>query len=81
LNKNLLDPKTPRDTLGLQIYNMKHSLMIYLDMLWESVEAIRQLRFGDADLISDAPQLLDKMGILAEDVNRHINLAEHMSDS
>jgi magnesium transporter len=80
LNKNLLDPKTPRDTLGLQIYNMKHSLMIYLDMLWESVEAIRQLRFGDADLISDSPQLLDKMGILAEDVNRHINLAEHMSD-
>ena len=49
-------------------------------MLWESVEAIRQLRFGDADLISDSPQLLDKMGILAEDVNRHINLAEHMSD-
>jgi magnesium transporter len=80
LNKNLMDPKTPRDTLGPQIYSMKHALMVYLDSLWESVDVIRQLRFGDADLISDTPQLLDKMGILAEDVNRQISLAEHMSD-
>jgi magnesium transporter len=80
LNKNLMDSKTPRDTLGPQIYGMKHALMVYLDSLWESVDVIRQLRYGDADLISDSQQLLDKMGILAEDVNRQIGLAEHMSD-
>jgi magnesium transporter len=80
LNKQLMDPKTPRDMLGPQIYNMKHALIIYLDALWESVDVIRDLRFGDADLITDVPQLLDSIGILAEDVNRQIGLAEHMSD-
>ena len=80
LNKQLMDPKTPRDMLGPQIYKMKHALIIYLDALWESVDVIRDLRFGDADLISDDPQLLDRIGVLAEDVNRQIGLAEHMSD-
>jgi len=80
LNKQLMDPKTPRDMLGPQIYNMKHALIIYLDALWESVDVIRDLRYGDADLISDDTTLLDRMGGLAEDVNRQIGLAEHLSD-
>ena len=80
LNKQLMDPKTPRDMLGPQIYNMKHALIIYLDALWESVDVIRDLRYGDADLISDDTTLLDRMGVLAEDVNRQIGLAEHLSD-
>jgi magnesium transporter len=80
LNKQLMDPKTPRDMLGPQIYNMKHALIIYLDALWESVDVIRDLRYGDADLISDDNALLDRVGVLAEDVNRQIGLAEHLSD-
>ena len=80
LNKQLMDPKTPRDMLGPQIYNMKHALIIYLDALWESVDVIRDLRYGDADLISDDNTLLDQVGVLAEDVNRQIGLAEHLSD-
>jgi magnesium transporter len=80
LNKELMDPKTPRDRLGPQIYNMKHALIIYLDALWESVDVIRDLRYGDADLISDDSKVLERVGILAEDVNRQIGLAEHLSD-
>ena len=75
-----MDPKTPRTLLGPQIYNMKHGLIIYLDALWESINVIRDLRFGDADLISDDSKVLEKMAALAEDVNRQINLAEHLSD-
>ena len=37
-------------------------------------------RFGDAGLISDDDKILEKMAALAEDVNRQINLAEHLSD-
>jgi magnesium transporter len=48
LNKNLMDPKTPRNLLGPQIYNMKHGLIIYLDALWGSIDVIRDLRYGDA---------------------------------
>jgi len=80
LNKQLMNPKTPRELIGPQIYDMKHSLIIYLDSLWESVDVIRDLRYGDADLISDTPVLLDRIGLMAEDVNRQISLAEHLSD-
>jgi magnesium transporter len=80
LNKQLMDPRTPRNLLGPQIYNMKHALIVYLDALWESVDVIRNLRYGDADLITDDTKLLDRVGVLAEDVNRQIGLAEHLSE-
>ncbi len=80
LNKQLMDPKTPRDMLGPKIYNMKHALIIYLDGLWESVDVIRNLRYGDADVITDDVRLLERIGVLAEDVNRQIGLAEHLSE-
>jgi len=80
LNKQLMDPKTPREMLGPQIYNMKHALIIYLDALWESAEVIRDLRYGDADLITDDTKILDRVGGLAEDVNSQIGLAEHLSE-
>ena len=80
LNRNLMDPKTPRNLLGPQIYNMKHGLIIYLDALWGSIDVIRDLRYGDADLITDDEKILERMAILAEDVNHQISLAEHLSD-
>jgi magnesium transporter len=80
LNKSMTDPNTPRLVLGGQIYTIKHALIVYLDALWETVDVIREMRFGDAELISDSPQLLQNMSLLAEEVNRHISLTENMSD-
>jgi magnesium transporter len=80
LNRSLMDPKTPRNLLGPQIYRMKHALIMYLDGLWETVDVIKDLRYGDADLITDNPQILERVGLLAEDVNRQIGLSEHLSE-
>ena len=80
LNKGLLDPNTPRTTLGPQIYGMKHSLITYLDALWETIDVLHDLRYGDANLLTNEPRLLDRIELLAEDVSRQIGLAEHMSD-
>ena len=80
LNKSMTDPNTPRLVLGGQIYTIKHALILYLDALWETVDVIREMRFGDAELISDSPPLLQSMSLLAEEVNRHISLTENMSD-
>src|SRR5659263_94983 len=41
---------------------------------------VRLSRYADAELMTDSPKLLARMGILADDVNRHIALSEHMSD-
>lgn len=80
LNRRLMDPDTPRTELGPQIYAMKHSLITYLNALWETVDVLHDLRYGDANLLTNEPQLLDRIGFLAEDVSRQIGLAEHMSD-
>lgn len=80
LNETMIDPYTPRTKLGPEIYHMKHALITYLNALWDTVHVIHTLRYGDAELVTDDPRLLDKLGILAEDVNRQIGLAEHMSE-
>jgi len=80
LNKDLMDPTTSRVDLGSKIYHMKHDLITYLDALWETVDVLHALRYGDAEIITNDNKLLEKMTILTEDVNRQIALAEHMSE-
>lgn len=80
LNKIMTDPDTPRTKLGPEIYHMKHALIIYLNALWDTVHVLHDLRYGDAELLTDDSKLLERLTGLADDVNRQIGLAEHMSE-
>lgn len=80
LSKILMDPMMPRGLIAPEIHNMKHALISYMDTLWATLDVVNSLRHGDAELISDSPKLLARVGILSDDVNRHIALSEHMSD-
>jgi len=80
LNKRLMNPETPRNILGPEIYGMKHSLIRYLDALWETVDVLHDVRYGDAEIISDDTHILEHIGLLAEDVKQQIGLAEHLSE-
>jgi magnesium transporter len=80
LNKKLMNPETPRSLLGPQIYGMKHALIIYLNALWETVDVIHDVRYGDADIITSDTRLLERVGLLSDDVNNQIGLAEHLSE-
>ncbi|MBI4344767.1 MAG: magnesium transporter CorA [Euryarchaeota archaeon] len=79
IGRYLLDPSTPRDVLGLEIYKMKHALITYLDILWSTLDVINSLRYGDADVITDDPKILKRIGLLADDITRQISLSEQMS--
>ncbi len=80
LSRILLDPMTPRGMIAPEIYNMKHALISYLETLWATLDVVNSLRHGDAELLTDSPKLLARLGILSDDVNRHIALSEHMSE-
>ena len=80
LSKILMDLETPRAKIAPEIYNMKHALICYMNALWATLDVVNSLRHGDAELITDNPKLLARVGILSDDVNRHIALSEHMSD-
>jgi len=80
LSEELADPKTSRQQLGQKIYTMKHALIIYLGGLWATVDALNSLRYGDANLLTDDPKLLNRMSGLLGEVNTQIGLAEHLSE-
>ncbi|MBN1677777.1 MAG: magnesium transporter CorA [Candidatus Thermoplasmatota archaeon] len=80
LSQMLLDTTKARLEIGKQIYDLKHTLITYLNTLWRTLEVLHSLRYGDAVLISDNPKMLARVGLLVEDVNRQISLSEHMSE-
>lgn len=80
LSKSLADVAVPREVLGSNIYEMKHALLTYLNALWATIDVINALRYGDAELLTDDPRLLGRIGALATDVNNQISLAEHLSE-
>lgn len=80
LNEDLMNTATPREKIGPEIYMLKHALITYMNALWDSVDVLHALRYGDAELLTDDPKLLDMMTLMAEEVKSQIGLAEHMSE-
>lgn len=80
MSQLLLDPRSPRTQVGKQIFELKHTLITYLNTLWRTLDVLHSLRYGDAQLVSDNPKMLAQVGLLVEDVNRQISLSEHMSE-
>ena len=80
VGKMLSDPSTPMVKLSPIIYEMKHALITYLNLLWETQNVIHSLRYGDAELISDDPDILERLEVISEDVTRHIQLGENLSE-
>ena len=80
LVKELMDPQTPREQLGGKIYTMKHALIVYLDSLWATLDVVNTLRYGDAETMTDDPQLLNRISSLANELTTQISLTEHMSE-
>lgn len=80
ISKDLMDPTTPRQKLGVEIYRMKHALIVYLNALWNVLDVLHSLRYGDAEIITDDPALLSRLEALAMDITGQISLSEHMSE-
>ena len=80
LNKALIDLNVDKSTLGPKIYEMKHALIVYLNALWESVDVLQAIRYGDAELLTDDPKLVNLFAAMVEQVKHQIGLSEHMSE-
>lgn len=80
LSVSLLDPKAQRDALGKSIYEIKHTLISYLNALWSTLDVLNNLRYGDADLITGNPKVLAKVNLLVVDVTQQISLSKQISE-
>ncbi len=80
LNRDLMDANTDKGQLGPKIYEMKHALIIYMNALWESVDVLHAIRYGDAELLSDDEKMLNLVSIMVDQVKSQLGLSEHMSE-
>jgi len=80
LNRDLMDQNTDKSQLGPKIYEMKHALIIYMNALWESVDVLQTIRYGDAELLTDDPKLSNMFSVMVDQVKSQIGLSEHMSE-
>jgi magnesium transporter len=80
LNRDLMDKDVDKSLLGPKIYEMKHALIIYLNSLWESVDVIQAIRYGDAELLTDDPRLINLFAVMVDQIKTQIGLSEHMSE-
>jgi Mg2+ and Co2+ transporter CorA len=80
LTMDLKDANIVQPHVGDQIYQMKHALLKYLSALWGTADTLSSLRYGDADLISDTPAVLDRIASLQNEIHQQLSLAEHLSD-
>jgi magnesium transporter len=80
LNKDLMNQQTDKAQLGPKIYEMKHALIIYMNALWESVDVLQAIRYGDAQLLTDDQKIVNLFSVMVEQVKSQIGLSEHMSE-
>jgi len=80
LSKDLLDPKTSMSKIGPTIYNTKHALITYMNVLWSTLDVVNSLRYGDAEVITDTKKILERITVLSADLTTHLELSEHMSE-
>ena len=80
LNRDLMDKTTDKSQLGPKIYEMKHALIIYLNALWESVDVLQAIRYGDAELLTDDQKIVNLFAVMVDQVKSQIGLSEHMSE-
>ncbi len=80
ISKYLIETTGFRQQLGADIYRMKHALITYMEALWASLDVIHYLRYGDAEMVTDDPIILQKVGMLSTDLTRQISISEQMSN-
>jgi len=77
---SLIEENVAKKKVAHDIYRMKHVLIDYLNVLWATKDVVDSLRYGDADLITNDEKLLGRIGILYDNIDRHIELTEQMSN-
>lgn len=80
ISKSLIEEKVSKKKVAHNIYRMKHVLIDYLNVLWATKDVVESLRYGDSDLITNDERLLGRIGMLSDNIDRHIELSEQMSN-
>jgi magnesium transporter len=64
--------------ISLELSNMKTSLLTFLNAIWASYDTVHNLKYGDADLVSDDEVILAKFEVILGRLDRQIQMSENV---
>jgi len=64
--------------LSLELSNMKRSVLSFLNAVWATHDIIKNLKYGDPDMISDDDDILEKFEVVLATLDRQIQMAENV---
>jgi magnesium transporter len=66
--------------IGFELSNMKRSLLTYLNAVWATHDTVRNVKFGDPDMLTDDDDVLEKFEVILGRLDRQIQMAENIMD-
>ena len=66
--------------LSLELSNMKRSVLSFLNAVWATHDIVKNLKYGDPDMISDDDDVLEKFEVVLATLDRQIQMAENVME-
>ncbi len=66
--------------LSVELSNMKRSLLSFLNAVWATHDIVRNIKYGDPDMISDDDDVLEKFEVILGTLDRQIQMAENVME-
>ncbi len=64
--------------ISLELSNMKTSILTFLNAVWATYDTVHNLKYGDAEQISDNESILAKFEIILGRLDRQIQMSENI---
>ncbi len=64
--------------LSIELSNMKTSLLTFLNAVWATYDTVQNLKYGDADMVSDNDAILAKFEVILGRLDRQIQMSENL---
>ena len=66
--------------LSTELSNMKRSLLSFLNAVWATHDTVRNLKYGDSDMLTDDDDILEKFEVILATLDRQIQMAENVME-
>ncbi|MDE1816283.1 MAG: magnesium transporter CorA family protein [Thaumarchaeota archaeon] len=64
--------------ISLELSNMKTALLTFLNAIWATYDTVHNLKYGDADMVSDDEPILAKFEVILGRLDRQIQMSENV---
>ena len=64
--------------ISLELSNMKTALLTFLNAIWATYDTVHNLKYGDADMVSDEEPILAKFEVILGRLDRQIQMSENV---